>query len=180
MVMLVLIIVSILGVGAAQIALMSERGSRNDRDMQIAWQGSEAGLLDAESDLFDTTAGTTRNASFDGKDLSLFTDVDCGTVASANEGLCATATTGKPSWLRVDFADTSSSARTVAFGSHTAKTFPAGSAGIQSAAVPRYVIEVVTDPTGRKDDPTYMYRVTSMGFGPRREIQAVTQILYRK
>jgi len=40
MVMLILIVVSILGVGAAQIALMSERSARNDRDMQIAWQSA--------------------------------------------------------------------------------------------------------------------------------------------
>lgn len=36
-VMLILIVVSLLGVGAAQISLMSERGARNDRDQLVAW-----------------------------------------------------------------------------------------------------------------------------------------------
>ena len=51
MVLLILVVVSLLGVGGAQIALMSERGARNDRDLQMAWQAAEAGLIDAENDI---------------------------------------------------------------------------------------------------------------------------------
>jgi len=56
MVMLILIVVSVLGVGSAQIALMSERGARNDRDQQVAWQAAEAALNDADFDMFSTTS----------------------------------------------------------------------------------------------------------------------------
>jgi Tfp pilus assembly protein PilX len=49
--LLLLVIVSILGVGAAQIATMGERSARNDRDMQVAWQSAEAALMDAEFDI---------------------------------------------------------------------------------------------------------------------------------
>ena len=51
MVLLILGVVSLLGVGGAQIALMSERGARNDRDQQVAWQSAEAGLIDAGIDV---------------------------------------------------------------------------------------------------------------------------------
>lgn len=51
MVMMILVIVSILGVSGVQLALMSEKGARNDRDMQMAWQSAEAALQDAEFDL---------------------------------------------------------------------------------------------------------------------------------
>jgi len=64
-VLIILVLVSLLGVGGAQIAMMSERGARNDRDMQLAWQSGEAALLDAESDIHDSTS--TRISVFDGK-----------------------------------------------------------------------------------------------------------------
>ena len=51
MVMIVLTIVSIIGVAGIQISLMSERGARNDRDQQIAWQAAEAGLKKLRSKL---------------------------------------------------------------------------------------------------------------------------------
>ncbi len=50
-VLILLVIISILGIGAAQLSMMGERGSRNERDLQIAWQGAEAGLMDAEFDM---------------------------------------------------------------------------------------------------------------------------------
>ncbi|MBC7719609.1 MAG: hypothetical protein H7Z77_07440, partial [Chitinophagaceae bacterium] len=42
MVLIVLTVVSLLGVAGIQISMMSERGARNDRDQQIAWQAAEA------------------------------------------------------------------------------------------------------------------------------------------
>ncbi|HUD33331.1 MAG TPA: PilX N-terminal domain-containing pilus assembly protein, partial [Variovorax sp.] len=65
-VLLILVVVSVLGVGGAQIALMAERGSRNDRDMQVAWQAAEAALMDAEFDIHGpNTAAASRRAVFD-------------------------------------------------------------------------------------------------------------------
>ena len=184
MVMLVLIVVSVLGVGAAQIALMSERSARNDRDMQMAVQSADAALIDAEQDMYHPTATTpdtasTRKALFDGQSIAGFTP-GCGTATADNtKGLCTLATTGKPAWLAVDFTDTAANAPTTELGTFTGRAFSAGS-GVQPAQKPRYVIELVPDP-GRPDltKIQYAYRVTAMGFGPRTDIQAVSQMFYK-
>ena len=47
-VLLILLIVSLLGTASVQITMMSERGARNDRDMDLAWQAAEMGLVGAE------------------------------------------------------------------------------------------------------------------------------------
>ncbi len=44
MVMMILVVVSILGISAVQVSMMSERGARNDRDGQVSWQAAEAGV----------------------------------------------------------------------------------------------------------------------------------------
>ena len=175
MVMLILVVVSLLGVGSAQIALMSERGARNDRDQQVAWQAAEAALNDADFDMFSTTG--TRRTIFDGKTQSAFSS-GCGT-AGDSIGLCALNLTGKPAWLVADYLNVSSSAPTTKFGKYTGRNFAAGGVGVQPALAPRYVIEMVPDPIGDKSDPTFLYRVTAMGFGPRTDIQAVLQMIYR-
>ena len=176
MVMLILVVVSLLGVGGVQIAIMSERGARNDRDQQIAWQAAEAALIDAEVDMIGATA--TRRTLFDGKTQSAFIS-GCGS-SGTSIGLCDLVLTGKSAWLTVDFTTTDSSARTTPFGAFTSRTFAAGGVGIQPAKVPRYVIELVPDPMGDRSDPSFLYRITAMGFGPRDDIQAVLQMLYRK
>jgi type IV pilus assembly protein PilX len=174
-VLLILILVSVIGVGGAQIAMMSERGARNDRDMQLAWQSSEAALVDAESDIHD--AASTRVSIFDSKTTSVFLD-GCGT-SGTSIGLCALPGSGKPAWMTVDFTDTSNSAPSVALGTFTGNTFASGGIGVQPAQAPRYIIEIVPDTIGDRSDPSYIYRVTSMGFGPRSDIQAVMQMVYR-
>jgi type IV pilus assembly protein PilX len=176
MVMLILVVVSLLGVGGAQIALMSERGARNDRDQLIAWQAAEAGLIDAEFDIIGPLS--TRAGLFDGKQAVPFV-AGCGATGNS-VGLCSLPTTGKPAWLTVDFETTGTSAATTALGAFTGKTFAAGGIGIQPAKVPRYIIELVPDPMGDAANPTYLYRVTAMGFGPRADIQALVQMVYRQ
>lgn len=178
MVLLILVVVSLLGVGGAQIALMGERGARNDRDQQMAWQAAEAALIDAEIDMVNT--GSTRHALFDGKSASIFPATGCGTSGSS-KGLCAAVMTGKPAWLTEDFTSTSSSATTTAFGTFTSRTFAAGGVGIQPAQAPRYLIEPVLALSGDKSspEPEILYRVTTIGFGPRVDIQTVIQMLYR-
>ena len=176
MVMLILVVVSLLGIGGVQISIMSERGARNDRDQQVAWQAAEAGLIDAENDMLTATSAT-RRAIFDGKTQIDFV-ADCGTSGNSI-GLCSLTLTGKQAWLTADFTATGTSAPTTPFGMFTGRTFAAGGVGIQPAKVPRYVIEVVPDPDGDKSDPTFLYRVTAMGFGPRADIQAVLQMIYR-
>ncbi len=180
-VMLILIIVSILGVGGAQIAMMAERGSRNDRDIQVAWQAAEAALMDAEFDIHGPGTAT-RKALFTNMNNTNDFVSGCGSAGNS-KGLCALVETGKPAWLVANFADDGTGAKTVPFGLFTGRTFAAGDTGVQPAKVPRYIIEPVADPLNRDKTfdkpPTYVYRVTAMGFGPREDIQAVAQILYR-
>jgi type IV pilus assembly protein PilX len=172
MVMMILIVVSLLGISGAQIGLMSERGARNDRDMQMAWQAAEAALIDAEFDMTGATA--TRTDLFDGKNRTAFLP-GCGT-SGTSAGLCAVTTTGKPAWLTVDFTSTAANAPTIAFGTFSGRAFKSGNLGVQPAQAPRYIIELVEDPLDKK---SVVYRVTAMGFGPRTDIQAMVQMIYR-
>ncbi len=179
-VMLILIVVSVLGIGSAQIALMSERGARNDRDLQVAWQAAEAALMDSEFDIHPSprpATPTVRQSQFDGKKSTPFID-GCGTSGNS-VGLCNSGLTGKPAWLTADYTATGSSAATVQFGAFTGRVFAAGTPGVQPAMAPRYIIELVPDLVGDRSNPTFLYRVTAMGFGPRTDIQAVLQTLYR-
>ena len=195
-VLLILVVVSVLGVGGAQIALMAERGSRNDRDMQVAWQSAEAALMDAEFDIHGpNTAAASRRTTFDGMNNTTAFVAGCGTsTTDKNKGLCQLPPTGKPAWLTVDFMLDSATAPTVAFGTFTGRSFASVAAGgaatgVQPAKAPRYVIEPIPDILEREAGvagkaaanklPTFIYRVTAMGFGPRADIQALNQILYR-
>ena len=182
MIMIILTIISILGIAGIKISMMSERGARNDRDQQMAWEAAEAALLDAEQDI--AGASSTRRSIFTPvTNEQAFVD-GCGTSGNSR-GLCAMAITGRPVWLTAgfDFSDTSSSAPSTAYGTFTGRTFAAGSTGIQPFQAPRYVIEAIRDPAHRDSgdlSPSYVYRVTAMGFGPRKDIQAVMQMIYRK
>lgn len=177
MVLIILVATSLLGVGGAQIAMMSERGARNDRDQQIAWQAAEAGVTDAERDI--SNSSSTRKSIFDGKSVTAFVP-GCGT-SGTSLGLCTlvTSNSSKSAWLAVDFTD--SSGPTTAFGAFTGTTYPFGDVGIQPELPPHYVIEIVPDNTGdaTPGGQAYVYRITAMGFGPRKDIQAVVQTIYR-
>ena len=180
-VLLLLVIVSIIGVGAAQIATMGERSSRNDRDMQVAWQSAEAALMDAEFDIHGpNTSSSKRQAVFTNMANTNAFVSGCGS-SGTSKGLCTLEATAQPAWLSVDFTATNS-ARTVAYGDFTGRSFPAGTTGIQPVKAPRYVIEPIEDPANRDisgSTTSYIYRVTAMGFGPRADIQGVVQIIYR-
>ena len=52
--LILLIVVTVLGLAASRIVLMSEKTSRFDRDTQIAFQAAEAALVDAEIDIQGT------------------------------------------------------------------------------------------------------------------------------
>jgi type IV pilus assembly protein PilX len=180
MVLIILTILSLLGVAATQMTLLSERSTRFDRDFQIAWQSAEAALLDAEFDIRGPNAsGSSRVASFSNTSLLGFTD-GCGT--GTDRGLCMPATAGKPVWYTVDFTDESANARTVQFGEFTGRTLDYGTTGVRPALRPRYIIEAIPDlsPGGSAGVQKFLYRVTAMGFGPRADTQAVIQMVFRK
>lgn len=183
-VLLILVVVTVLGIGGAQIALLGERATRFDRDYLIASQSAEAALMDAEFDI--RGPGTsTRKDSFNQTDFGNFVE-GCGNSGTVR-GLCMpNADTAKPVWATVDFLDESNSAHTVKYGTFTGRAFElAGDGkGIRPAREPRYIIELVDDAgpggnaAGRKTSK--MYRITAIGFGPRSDIQVVMQTAFRK
>ena len=179
LVMVVLVIVAVAGAAGAQLALLNERGSRSDRDVQLAFQSAEAALYDAGVDIEGTGAGA-RGPVFSPDALSAFLPA-CGD-AGPNKGLCAAASDGEvPAWMAVDFL--AEPPHTAVFGDFTGARFDASGPGIKPAAKPRYVIEPVPFyelGQSRASAPSLAYRVTAMGFGARRESQVVLQMVYRK
>lgn len=185
MVLIVLTVVSLLGVAGIQISMMSERGARNDRDQQIAWQAAEAALLDAQFDLDDVTTASPRYnigrfpliPADETPDMTGFTGATCNS-AGIYVGLCPKSLTPKAAWLNVDFTTTGVGAQSAAFGQFTGRLFPSGQTGPRSFQPPRYVVELIDDKyTG--SNSKYAYRITAMGFGPKQDIQAVVQSIYR-
>ena len=179
--LILLVVVTILGVGAAQIVLQSEKSTRYERDSQIAFQSAEAALLDAEFDIRGPNLSANQRVdSFVTGSAVGFVD-GCGT--GTQRGLCAPSAAGqKPVWYRVNFQNESSSAQAVKFGEFTGRSLSTGTSGIRPEISPRYIIEVIPDPTpgsNASSKPT-LYRVTAMGFGPRKSPQAVAQMIFRK
>ena len=187
MVLIILTVVSMLGFAGIQISTLSERSARNDRDYQIAWQSSEAALIDAEFDIYGPANSTRRLIFTPEANIGAFED-GCGSSGNG-KGLCSLVVSGKPAWLTVDFESIGASAATTEYGTFTGRTFAAGSSGFQPSKRPRYVLEAIPDNFGKgspcRDVTTgavckaFVYRVTAMGFGPRDDIQAVLQMVYR-
>lgn len=183
-VLMVLGIVSLLGASSLRITTSSERSARNDRDYQIAWQSSEAALLDAEMDILGQSHGdTARSHLFTREHTAVVAFTPNCDSSTEHQGLCAYTPTNTPAWLRVDFTARTTPTATTPFGNFTQRSFPAGRTGPRPAQSPRYIIEAIPDPSlARTTDPSavpYVYRVTAMGFGPQPETQAVLQMLYR-
>lgn len=175
-VLIILVVTSMLGVMGMQIAMMAERGARNDRDVQVAWQSAEAGLQDAEFDIAGPVTSTRRSVFGPTPDVTLF-PAGCGT-SGTSKGLCALVASGKPAWLTVDFDGNA----VASFGQFTGQAFPTGSHGAAPSRPPRYVIEPVRDPGDRdlaSTQPKFIYRITAMGYGPRPDVQVVLQVLFR-
>ena len=181
--LILLVVVTVLGIGASQIALLAEKSTRFARDAQIAFQAAEAALLDAEFDIRGpNTFANQRVATFVTGSSVAFVD-GCGTGTSL--GLCLPTASGqKPVWYAstVDFTDATANATTVQFGQFTGRTLSTGSSGIRPEILPRYIIEIIPDPTPglNASSQATLYRVTAMGFGPRKETQAVVQMIFRK
>ena len=179
--LILLVIVTLLGISASQMVLLSERSTRFDRDQQIAFQSAEAALVDAEMDIRGpNTSLSQRMGKFTGglDDKVNFVS-GCGT--GPLQGLCME-DPAKSVWYNVEFTDVSVSAKTVGFGRFTGRTLSLGTTGLRPEIPPRYIIELIQDrtPGTSATSPKVLYRVTAMGFGPRKETQAVVQMILRK
>jgi type IV pilus assembly protein PilX len=181
--LLMLIVILLLGISAAQLALQGEKASRNDRDRQTAFQAAEAGLMDAERDIENSPDPTqSRSYLFASDNAKDFID-GCGNSGNSL-GLCNPAPKGAPPlWQTIDFLDQTESARTVPYGTFTGQKFQTGGGSLPGHP-PRYIIELMTDTraglSANKEDIAYIYRITAIGFGMRESTQVVLQTIYRK
>jgi type IV pilus assembly protein PilX len=183
--LVMMIVVLMLGISAAQIALQGEKASRNDRDHQIAFQAAEAALMDAEIDIEGApVTGKARSHLFARDKTEGFAE-GCGSGnGNIYLGLCTRADEGAPPiWQAVDFMDAADNVRSVPYGHFTGQSFQTGQ-GSLPGRVPRYIIELM--PYNREgegattEDLTYFYRITAIGFGVRDTTQVVLQTFYRK
>lgn len=189
-VLLILVVVSLLGIGGAQLAMMGERGARNERDTQVSRQYAEEALVDAEFDI--RGPGISPRKDFFNSETNF--SADCGTSGDL-QGLCAQATSGKPVWLTVNFEAPTANSPYMTLGGQTGRTIPnINGNGIQPALPPRYIVEWLPDKSVGKAvgletsrgkaagsiPAQRLYRVTAMGFGPRQDIQTVLQMVFRK
>lgn len=188
-VLLILVVVTILGIGGAQIALLGERATRYDRDYLVASQAAEAALMDAEFDIRGPNSAASdvqRVNKFSRENYGLF--VDGCSSDTATRGLCLPVDPAvKQVWATVDFLDDEdATAKSVKFGTFTGREYDAGTAGIKPELAPRYIIELIEDDEKGSNAGAQstlqkkMYRITSIGFGPRKEVQVVMQIAFRK
>jgi type IV pilus assembly protein PilX len=183
--LLMLVVIMLLGLSATQIALQSEKASRNDRDRQIAFQAAEAALLDAELDIENSPdPARSRSAVFSKNNTHAFIEGCAGGDANPFLGLCArVAAATTPAWLTVDFLNNTATATSVPFGKFTGQTFQTGQ-GSLPARLPRYIVELLPyngpGESAELSARTYFYRVTAIGFGMQDTTRVVLQTFYRK
>jgi type IV pilus assembly protein PilX len=174
-VLLILLVTTVLGIAAARIAMLGERSTRYDRDFQVAMQGAEAALIDAELDIRDSAGA--RGANFVETNTGGFVS-GCGATGET-QGLCSSDSGAAPIW-RPPFDFTGPNA--VPFGTFTGHQFAFGGVGVQPARKPSYIIETVPDtrPGLQVGGQALMYRITAVGFGPREDVQVMLQTAFKK
>lgn len=182
--LVMLLIVLMLSTSFAGIALMGEKAARNERDKQIAMHAAEAALADAEKDIENSNAATSRSVIFSPYSTEGFA-AGCGRGdENKYQGLCTSdESEQKDAWRTVDLANTDAGSASVQFGRFTGRVMPSG-AGPFPGQLPRYIIELILDNTpeqpGSSTRAVYMYRITAIGFGTDSSTQIVLQSFYRK
>lgn len=198
--LIMLIVIIMLGISGSQMSINEERGARNVRDRQLAFQAAEAALKDAEYEILNPASPACAVSGQFGKgrqgsqicfneSSGVYFGANCSAGPGAAQGLCAYNSLA-PAYLssNVNFlsdAKGSGNGNTVPYGRFSLRTFPS-QATVSGQAVPiylpRYIIEIVPKnvsidsctaggPTGCKS----MFRVTAMGFGANANSQVVLQ-----
>ena len=175
-ILLMMVVLSLLTLGAMNSSILQERMVGNARDRQAALQAAEAALRDAELDIENNV------------------EADSGFAEGCAAGLCippsdtASGPTSAPLWQTVNWA----AAR--AYGSRTNATALLGPDNLALAAQPRYVIErlpalppAVGDSAafggGSSNAPVLRaraYRITARASGIRSATVVMLQSVYIK
>jgi type IV pilus assembly protein PilX len=187
--LVMLILVMLLGVSAAQLSLQGEKAARGERDRDVALLAAEDALADAELDVQGGPAGAgdpARGAAFGADADGAAFASDCGSADPASRGLRALAPSESPPvWQSVDLSGAEDGgACTVEYGAYTAAAMPTGE-GALSFKKPRYLIERMEcrqpgDDAAMSATSRYCYRVTVIGFGAKPETEVVLQSVYGK
>lgn len=181
--LVLLIMVLVLGVSAAQLSLQSEKAARAERDRNVAFLAAEDALKDAEHDI-DDSRDPARRAAFTTGDG--FAEACAAGGAGVGEGLRVRApAAASPVWQQVDLSGVEDGGGcTVAHGAYTGAAMPTGE-GFLPFKKPRYLIERMEchqpgDDASAAAPPRYCYRVTAIGFGARPETEVVLQSVFNK
>ena len=177
--LMLLIMVLLLGVSAAQLCLQGEKAARGERDREVAFLTAEDGLADAERDIRNSS-DPSRQAAFEGAEAF---GKACG---AGGAGLRLRAAEGeKAVWQVVDLSgESDGGACTVTHGAYTAAVLPTGE-GFLPFKKPRYLIERMEchqpgDDASAAATPQYCYRVTAIGFGAKPGTEVVLQSVFSK
>jgi type IV pilus assembly protein PilX len=179
--LVMLVLLTLIAAMGVRIALTDEKGARATRERQLAFEGAEAALRDAEDELLRGA----RAARFDAGGAAGFA-IGCAEVglpalaerALSVRGLCLPATEGElPVWRTVDLA-----ARGVPYGTFTDEVWPGPS------APPRYVIEILPDyvagaavgGSARPQQASVLYRITAESGSASGEHIAAVQSAFRR
>jgi type IV pilus assembly protein PilX len=186
--LVLLIMVLLLGVSAAQLSLQSEKAARSERDRDVAFLAAEDALKDAEHDI-DDSSDPSRRAAFatgDGFADACAGSGGAGPASPASAGLRVHApATVAPVWQQVDLSGAEDGGGcTATHGAFTGAAMPTGE-GFLPFKKPRYLIERMAchqpgDDASAGAPPRYCYRVTAIGFGARPESEVVLQSVFSK
>jgi type IV pilus assembly protein PilX len=144
-----LVVLSMIGITAANMSTIEERMSGNMRDRSLAMQAAELALRDAERDIMGSVPGARSISGITG-----FV-ADCGesTADTADNGLCYNGSAGyaTPVWTRAGYMMIGGPS--VGYGDIT------GAQDIAGIVAPRYLIEGIrkTPPGGGQ---AFYYRIT--------------------
>jgi type IV pilus assembly protein PilX len=179
---IMILVIMMLGVSATELALLSEKSSRNLRDRQIALEAAQVALIDARNEILGTGS---RNIFFSDISHADF-DQDCNPGSTSRVGLCNFSATGSAmGWLTVDFIGQETGNRKyVKYGEFTGAEMQVGR-GSLTVQKPRYIIDVLLSrEMGRCADcqqkQKVLYRVTAVGFGVRETTQVMLQATFSK
>lgn len=164
--LVILLVMTLLGVGSMNTSLLQERMAGNTQMMQTAFQAAESGLRDGEMDVAENITNET-----------VFN-------ANCSNGLCEPAGSGTPVWQDSVKVDWVAPSNTIDYGENT---------GVDEldylVTQPRYIIEKLqvvergsSLKKGFNPQPAgEWYRVTAMGFaGANDQSKVMLQGVYRK
>lgn len=162
--LVLLLVLSMLGVGGINLALLQERMAGNTELAYQAFQAAEAALRDAEQDIADNLLPST----------IFYTD--------CRHGLCQPAEDGGHVW-QSGLIDWPTGENVILYGQNTGTPALPG-----MHKQPRYIIERLRVVERGESlvhgfgapHPGHWYRITALGYGPRGAIEAMLQSVYRK